>query len=46
MIRLLGTGAYGNVFLARKRDNDKIYAIKALKKKELESSKQLVVLDH
>jgi hypothetical protein len=32
MISLIGTGSYGKVFLVRKNDNQKIYAMKVLKK--------------
>lgn len=32
--KMIGKGAYGSVFLARKKDNDKIYAIKSIKKRK------------
>ena len=35
MISLLGKGSYSNVILAKKNDNQSIYAIKMLKKKKV-----------
>ena len=35
MISLLGKGSYANVILAKKNDNQQIYAIKMLKKKKV-----------
>ena len=35
IIKLIGKGAYGKVFLVRKKDSEKIYAMKILKKKEM-----------
>lgn len=40
MLKLLGYGTYGRVFLAKKKDNGKIYAIKVLDKKNLSKHKQ------
>jgi serine/threonine protein kinase len=40
MMKLLGYGTYGRVFLARKKDNGKIYAIKVLDKRGLTRQKQ------
>ncbi|CAD8063289.1 unnamed protein product [Paramecium primaurelia] len=40
MLRLIGKGAYGQVFLAKKKDTNKVYAIKTLKKKEIDKKKQ------
>ncbi|KRX00795.1 Protein kinase-like domain [Pseudocohnilembus persalinus] len=39
--KLLGRGAFGKVFLVKKKDDGKIYALKALKKKQLILKKQL-----
>lgn len=41
IIKILGSGAFGKVFLARLISNDKLYALKALKKKNLILQKQL-----
>ena len=35
VMKLLGSGAFGKVFLVRKRDDNVIYAMKALKKRNL-----------
>ncbi|KAM3140401.1 hypothetical protein pb186bvf_007561 [Paramecium bursaria] len=40
LLRLIGEGAYGKVFLAKKRDNNKIYAIKSLMKNPQDKKKQ------
>lgn len=39
LLRLIGKGAYGSVFLAKKKDNNKVYAIKQLKKKDGDKKK-------
>lgn len=41
IIRTLGSGAFGKVFLAKLISNGKFYALKALKKKNLILQKQL-----
>lgn len=41
ILRLLGSGTFGKVFLARKKDNGKLYAMKVLKKKDLIFKKHL-----
>ena len=40
MMKLLGYGTYGRVFLARKKNNGKIYAIKVLDKRNIKRNKQ------
>jgi serine/threonine protein kinase len=40
-MKILGSGAFGKVFLARLISNNKLYALKALKKKNLILQKQL-----
>ena len=40
-MKLLGYGTYGRVFLARKKSNNKIYAIKVLDKKNINKNKQI-----
>ena len=40
MMKLLGYGAYGKVFLARKKNNGKMYAIKVLDKSVIKKGKQ------
>ena len=35
LIKVIGTGSYGKVMLAKKKDNKIVYAIKILKKKDL-----------
>jgi serine/threonine protein kinase len=41
IINTLGSGAFGKVFLAKLVSNGKLYALKALKKKNLILQKQL-----
>jgi len=41
MVKLLGNGAFGKVYLARYRKTGKSYALKVLNKKKLFSKKQL-----
>ena len=41
VIKVLGSGAFGKVFLARLISNNSLYALKALKKKNLILQKQL-----
>jgi serum/glucocorticoid-regulated kinase 2 len=36
LLKVIGKGSYAKVLLVRKKDNDKLYALKALKKKYLE----------
>jgi len=40
MLKLLGYGTYGRVFLARKKNNGKLYAIKVLDKKNIKKNRQ------
>ena len=40
LMKLLGYGTYGRVFLARRKKNGKIYAIKVLDKKNIMKNKQ------
>ena len=35
MLSIIGKGAYGKVLLVRKKDNQKLYAVKVLKKSDL-----------
>jgi serine/threonine protein kinase len=35
LITVIGTGSYGKVVLGMKKDSGKVYAIKALKKRDL-----------
>ncbi len=35
ILKLIGKGSYGKVFLVRKKGNDEVYAMKILKKKEM-----------
>ena len=39
-IKLIGSGAHAKVYLARKNDNEQLFAIKVLNKKELNKKKQ------
>lgn len=39
-LSLIGKGAYGEVYLVKKKDNNKIFALKQLKKKKINLSKQ------
>ena len=41
LLKVLGKGAFGKVMLAQKKDNQKIYAIKVLKKQEIVEQEQL-----
>jgi serum/glucocorticoid-regulated kinase 2 len=41
ILKLLGKGAFGKVLLCQKKDNQKLYAIKVLKKKEIIENDQL-----
>jgi serine/threonine protein kinase len=41
MIKVIGTGSYGKVLLVKKKDNDKLYAMKVLKKKFIRLKKQV-----
>lgn len=36
LLTVIGKGSYAKVLLVRKKDNDKLYAMKALKKKYIE----------
>lgn len=40
-MKLIGSGAHARVYLARKIDNNKLYAIKVLEKRELNKKRQL-----
>ena len=39
--KCIGKGSYGKVFLVKKNDNDKYYAMKVLKKKEMKKNGQV-----
>lgn len=41
VVKVLGSGAFGKVFLVRKKDDNKQFAMKALKKRNLIVKKQL-----
>ena len=36
LLSVIGKGSYAKVLLVKKKDNDKLYAMKALKKKYIE----------
>lgn len=40
ILKVLGTGAYGKVFLVKKLRNNKMYAMKVIKKSKLRHVKQ------
>lgn len=40
MIKVLGVGAYGKVFLVSKNTNQKLYAMKVIKKERIKNPKQ------
>lgn len=40
---MIGKGNYAKVLLVKKRDNEKLYAMKALKKKYIEQKRQEVL---
>lgn len=40
ILTLIGKGAFGKVFLVKKKDTNRIYAMKSLKKKKIEVLKQ------
>ena len=40
MLKVLGIGAYGKVFLVNKISNQTIYAMKVIKKERIKSDKQ------
>lgn len=42
LLTVIGKGSYAKVLLVRKKDNDKLYAMKALKKKYIEQKRQEV----
>jgi serum/glucocorticoid-regulated kinase 2 len=42
LVSVIGKGNYAKVLLVRKKDNDKYYAMKALKKKYIEQKRQEV----
>lgn len=37
MISLIGTGTYGKVFLVKKKDSGRLYAMKVLKKNKIKN---------
>ncbi len=40
MLTVIGKGSYAKVVLVRKKDNQKLYALKSMKKKYIEQKKQ------
>jgi serine/threonine protein kinase len=42
IIKLIGKGSYGKVFLVRRNNTDEVYAMKVLKKKEMIYKEQVV----
>ena len=44
LISVIGKGSYAKVLLVRKKDNEKYYAMKALKKKYIEQKRQEVII--
>jgi serum/glucocorticoid-regulated kinase 2 len=44
LLTVIGKGSYAKVLLVKKKDNDKLYAMKALKKKYIEQKRQEVPL--
>lgn len=40
MLSVIGKGSYAKVMLVRKKDNQKLYALKSMKKKYIEQKKQ------
>ena len=40
MLSVIGKGSYAKVMLVRKKNNNKLYALKAMKKKYIELKKQ------
>jgi serum/glucocorticoid-regulated kinase 2 len=40
MLSVVGKGSYAKVMLVRKKDNNKLYALKSMKKKYIEQKKQ------
>jgi serum/glucocorticoid-regulated kinase 2 len=44
LLSVIGKGSYAKVILVRKKDTDKLYAIKVLKKSYIEKKKQEVPL--
>ncbi|EFA78543.1 protein kinase 3 [Heterostelium album PN500] len=41
LLKVLGVGSFGRVFLVRKKDNQRLYAMKVLNKKEMMKKKQI-----
>ncbi len=41
MLSVIGKGSYGKVLLVRKKDDSRLYAIKVLKKTELQRRNQI-----
>jgi serum/glucocorticoid-regulated kinase 2 len=40
MLSVIGKGSYAKVMLVRKKDNQRLYALKSMKKKYIEQKKQ------